>query len=77
MQAQVIGFGQIKEITGPSPVVLEDVHDTEEVIARMHQLYPQLSGLVYVLAIDKHIVRGKTPLKDNATIAFLPPYSGG
>jgi sulfur-carrier protein len=77
MQTQVIGFGQIREITGPAPILLEDVQDTEEVIARMHQLYPQLSGLVYVLAIDKHIVREKTMLKDNVTIAFLPPYSGG
>lgn len=77
MQAQVIGFGQIKEITGPDPILLEEVHDTEEVIERMHQLYPQLSGLVYVLAIDKNIVREKTVLKNNATIAFLPPYSGG
>ena len=77
MHAQVIAFGQIKEITGPAPILLQDVQDTEEVIARMHQLYPQLSGLVYVLAIDKHIVREKTVLKDNATIALLPPYSGG
>jgi sulfur-carrier protein len=77
MQAQVIGFGQIKEITGPAPILLQDVQDTEEVIARMHQLYPQLSGLVYVLAIDKLIVREKTVLKDNAIIALLPPYSGG
>ena len=77
MHAQVIAFGQIKEIMGPAPILLQDVHDTEEVIARMHQLYPQLSGLVYVLAIDKHIVRENTVLKDNATIALLPPYSGG
>ncbi len=77
MQARVITFGHIKEITGSDPIVLYDVKDTEEVVRQMQDRFPALAGQTYLLAVDKAIVSGKTVLTNDATIAFLPPFSGG
>ena len=54
-----------------------DVNDTNEMITKMNKLYPGLEKMKYLVAVEKEIVQGNTPLQDNFTVALLPPYSGG
>jgi sulfur-carrier protein len=77
MQVTIISFGPLKEILGNEPLLLSDVHDTEEAIAEMNRRFPELADKVFILAVDKQIVREKTKLKNQCTVALLPPFSGG
>ena len=77
MQVNIISFGPLKEILGNEPLLLSDVHDTEEVVNEMNRRFPELADKVFILAVDKQIVREKTKLENQCTVAFLPPFSGG
>ena len=77
MQVTIISFGPLKEILGNEPLLLSDVHDTEEVVYEMNRRFPELADKVFILAVDRQIVRGKTKLEHPCTVALLPPFSGG
>jgi sulfur-carrier protein len=77
MIVNIITFGQLKEITGSDPIQLQNVSDTEEVIWQMEQRYPSLSKYMYIVTVNKEVITERTELTDGATIAFLPPFSGG
>ena len=77
MQVTIISFGPLKEILGNEPLLLSDVHDTEEVVYEMNRRFPELADKVFILAVDRQIVREKTKLEHQCTVALLPPFSGG
>lgn len=77
MNVRVITFGQIKEIIGMNPVELEHVTNTEDVIQQLERRYPLLSQYQYMVAVDKKIATERTELTEGATVALLPPFSGG
>ncbi len=77
MQVNVIAFGQITDITGRSTITVNDVTDTNELIQKLHSLYPALANTKYVIAVDKQIINENMLLENNNTVALLPPYAGG
>lgn len=77
MPVQVIVFGQLTDILGHSPVTIEDAADTSTLIQQLNQRYPALVKAPYIIAVDKKIVNGNTPLTGNNTVALLPPFAGG
>jgi len=77
MQVNVLIFGKLKEITGTHSCTITDVNDTASMIAEMNRMYPGLREMKYLVAVEKDIVHDNTPLRDNFTVALLPPYSGG
>ncbi len=77
MAVTILLFGQLGDITGKKSIILEEVNDTDELISRLHTLYPDLARIKYVIAVDLKIVAGKTSLQNNNTVALLPPYAGG
>ena len=77
MPVQVIVFGQLTDILGTSPVNVEGVADTSELVAQLNQRYPALANAPYIIAVDKQIVNGNTTLAGNNTVALLPPFAGG
>lgn len=77
MKVNVLIFGPLKDITGTHVCQVTDVADTEEMIARMNKMYPGLAQMKFLIAVEKEIVEGNTSLKDNYTVALLPPFSGG
>ncbi len=77
MAVQVIVFGQLTDILGTSPVNVEGVADTSELVAQLNQRYPALTNAPYIIAVDKQIVNGNTALAENNTVALLPPFAGG
>lgn len=76
MQVKIIIFGQLTDITGNS-VSLHDVTDTDNLVKTMNQLYPGLADKKYLVAVDKKIISENSLLKENSTVALLPPFSGG
>jgi sulfur-carrier protein len=77
MAVQVIVFGQLTDILGNSPINVEGVGDTSELVAQLNQRYPALTNAPYIIAVDKQIVNGNTALAGNNTVALLPPFAGG
>lgn len=74
---QVLVFGQLKEITGSNSINVPAAASTEELVAWLSVTYPAMAGLKYLVAVDKEIVQENTMLKEENTIALLPPYAGG
>jgi molybdopterin synthase sulfur carrier subunit len=70
-------FGQFIEMAGTNTLQVEGVHDTDTLRRKLESMYHTLQGIPYLVAVDKDIVTGNTPLAPTAVIALMPPYSGG
>ncbi|MEP7109661.1 MAG: MoaD/ThiS family protein [Ferruginibacter sp.] len=77
MKVNILIFGQLTDITGAGIVTLENIADTDNLVATLHGNYPGLINSKYLIAVDKKVISENTPLFDNCTIALLPPFSGG
>lgn len=77
MKVNVLIFGPLKDVTNAAICEVEDVTDTDEMIGKMNARYPDLRNKKFLIAVEKEIVQSNTELKDNFTVALLPPYSGG
>ena len=77
MKVNVLIFGPLKDITGTHVCQVTDALNTDEMIIKLNTIYPDLVNKKYLIAVEKEIVHGNTALRDNFTVALLPPYSGG
>ena len=77
MKLNILAFGQVASVTGNNVVLEEDVTDTDGLQTFLHSRYPVLSEIKYSIAVDKKMVHENAELEENATIALLPPFSGG
>ena len=75
MEIKVIAFGQIAEITGKE-ITLE-ASDINSLKIILDEKFPVLSDRKYAIAVNKKLVQGNIDLKQNDTVALMPPYSGG
>ena len=77
MEITVLTFGMITDVIGKSKFVFTDVASTDELKGKLERDFPGLKNIHYTLAVNKKLVTTSTPLDDNATVALLPPFSGG
>ncbi len=77
MEVNIIFFGQMKDITGTANLVMQDVGDTENLMALLEKKYPAITNTRFVLAVDKEIIQKNTALHHNSTVALMPAFSGG
>jgi molybdopterin synthase sulfur carrier subunit len=77
MKVNLIIFGRLTDLTGKSTMVLSDIPDTNTLVKQLHELYPLLAVNKYVVAVDRKIISDNTILKENSTVALMPPFSGG
>jgi sulfur-carrier protein len=77
VQINILIFGQLTDITGVGDFMLENIGDTNSLLAYLHAQYPALRHSKFVLAVNKQTVFENTILSDNSTIALLPAFSGG
>ncbi len=77
MQVNVIIFGQLTDITGSGSIIVHDVADTDQLVRILHSQYPLLAEFPYLIAVENEIISSTTDLKNNITVALLPPYAGG
>lgn len=76
MPINIIIFGQLSEVLGES-LELQDIGDTDRLTVVLNEKYPELSGMKYMMAVDKKLVTENTLLANNNTVALLPAFSGG
>ena len=77
MQVNVILFGLLKDLAGEGNSIIEDVTDTESLVAKLQKKYPAMVNKKFIIAVDKQVVSKNTVLANNSTIALMPPFSGG
>ena len=77
MKVRVIFFAQLESMAGTKELLLENIKDTNSLQERLEQIYPEMIGKPYVIAVNKDIVNDNTTLSDGNNVAFLPPFSGG
>ncbi len=74
---EILVFGQLTDITGQSSWQLEDMIDTDQLIATLVEKYPTLTSAKYLVAVNMEVIRGNVMLRAGDTVALLPPFSGG
>jgi sulfur-carrier protein len=77
MKVNILIFGQLTDITGKETLLLDDITDTNNLIAAMNEKYPALKQSKYIIAVDKLVISGNTKLNNNSTVALMPAFSGG
>ena len=77
MQANIIIFGQLTDITGTANLVLTDVSDTDTLIKELNRKYPSFVNTKYMIAVDKKVITENVIIDQHNTIALMPPFSGG
>ena len=60
MAVNVLVFGQLIDITGDSTIVVDDVADTNQLVAKLNVKYPEITGVKYIIAVDKQVVSENT-----------------
>jgi molybdopterin synthase sulfur carrier subunit len=73
----VLAFGRVAELTGKSSFVVNDVDSTTQLKQKLEEDYPALKSISFAIAVNKKMATAAMPLDDNATVALLPPFSGG
>jgi molybdopterin converting factor small subunit len=73
----ILLFGVIKDMAGSNGIMLNEVNDTNELVAKLQAMFPRLTGAEYIIAVDRNIIQENTVLGPNAEVALLPPFSGG
>ena len=77
MQLKIILFGQLTDIARNNMIVVDDVKDSDELVAAVNKLYPAMSAIKYIVAVDKKAIHTNTSISEKNSVALLPPFSGG
>ena len=76
-EISVLTFGAIADITGKGSFVVNNIASTGELKTQIELQFPALKGIAYAIAVNKQMITTSTALEDGATVALLPPFSGG
>ncbi|WP_343522166.1 MoaD/ThiS family protein [Pedobacter sp.] len=77
MEIEIISFGQITEFINNQKIEVDGITDTDAFKQYLEGRFPALKGIKYKLALNKNIVQQNTEITNQATIAIMPPFSGG
>ena len=75
MEIKIIAFGSIAELTGKEITV--QASNVASLKVTLQELFPELSDRKYAVAVNMKVVQENLELKQNDTVALMPPYSGG
>ncbi len=74
---KIIPFGKLADILAHQSVLVDHILDTDGLRLALERQFPQIAHIQYLVAVNRKIVTENTILQDDATIALLPPFSGG
>jgi len=73
----VMVFGQLADIIQCKQLDIKEAADTQALVRQLEDQYPRLTQSKYVIAVNKRVITENTELINGATVALLPPFSGG
>lgn len=74
---EILFFGSLVDITGLSRLPIAEVADTQGLIQKLTQKFPLLDQTKYFIAVNNQMIEGNVAIKNDDTIALMPPFSGG
>ena len=74
---EITVFGSLADLTGGAALNPGGVTNTNQLKKRLLRLFPSLSDVPYVIAVNNMIIQDNTPLQQEDSIALMPPFSGG
>ncbi len=77
MGINILSFGSLTDVTGSSNFSMPVAPDTDALTEALKKQFPALADKKFILAINAVTVQNNTALKENDTVAILPPFSGG
>ncbi|MES2139183.1 MAG: MoaD/ThiS family protein [Bacteroidota bacterium] len=77
MNIQVLLFGSVADVVGKSKLIINDCNDTDSLKVKMITEYPQLNNCVFLISVNKRLVKNNHLLEQGNEVAFLPPFAGG
>jgi molybdopterin converting factor small subunit len=76
-QIHLRAFGHIAEKMGEN-LTLDGIENIQELKQILLEKYPSLAGLKFAIAVNNQLCdNDMMSLKNNDTIAIMPPFSGG
>ncbi len=73
-------FGLIADITNTNEELFcleKSDFTTQDLMNQLHLKYTDLQNISFAIALNKSIINTEIHLKNNDTIAILPPFAGG
>lgn len=71
-------FGKLTEILGTNTYTIDFTKKTvAELKAQLHHTFPTLATMTYLVVVNNQKANDDTIIPVNASLALLPPYSGG
>ncbi|MCP4123603.1 MAG: MoaD/ThiS family protein [Bacteroidetes bacterium] len=77
MKIKLLLFAQLADLYGTHSMVIEDINDTDSLIRELKARNDAIGFHKYVIAVNESIEKGNIILKNNDTVALLPPFAGG
>lgn len=77
MNIHIRFFGSLADLIGKSKLVVNDCTDILSVKEKVICEYPQLKDCVFLISVNKKLVKDNHPLEEGNEVAFLPPFAGG
>lgn len=77
MNIQLMLFGSLSAIVGKSQLSVNDCIDTQSLKENLISEYPKLRDFVFLISVNKKLVKNNHILEQGDEVAFLPPFAGG
>jgi sulfur-carrier protein len=77
MEIKIISFGEITGFINHQKIEVDGIAGTYALKQYPENRFPVMKGIKYKLALNKNIVQQNTQITNQATIAIMPPFSGG
>lgn len=77
MNIKVKLFGSLLDKTGKSELTVNGCTDTDSLKKTILNEYPQLKECVFLISVNKCLIKGNHKLESGNEIALLPPFAGG
>lgn len=77
MEIEIISFGKVADFISNQRISVVDIGDTDSLKKHLEAIFPPLADTKYKLALNKIMVHENLLIKENDTLAIMPPFSGG
>lgn len=77
MKIRVMFFGSLAGLTGKSYLMVNECADILSVKQKVINEYPQLKDCVFLISVNRKLVKNNHALEEGDQVAFLPPFAGG
>lgn len=77
MNIQVTFFGSLTDLIGKPKLIVNSCNDTQSLKEKLISEYPKLKNSVFLISVNKKLIKNNQKLEHGNEVAFLPPFAGG